>query len=127
VRRPRTDHKIESVRGVEAGRVAVMEGEALVNPELDRGLSRSGEGAFGDVDAVALQTRLPGQGAQQPFPAAAAQVQHPLGAGSDAVPEQEAYGVVVQRGRYGVIGMGEARDLLTVHRRSLAVPLDVRT
>jgi len=103
-----------------------MEGEALVDAQLDGGLARVRQSGLGDVDALGPQVRGRGQGAQEPFPTAAAQVQHALGVGSHAAFEQSAHRVVVQRGRYRMIGMGEPGDPFAVHRGSVAVPVDVQ-
>ncbi|GES28377.1 hypothetical protein San01_08640 [Streptomyces angustmyceticus] len=74
-----------------------------------------------------MQVRVQVQGAQQPFAAPATEVEDPLVAVREAVLQQAAHRVVVERGLHRVVGMGEPGDLFTIHRRSLAAPDGART
>ena len=76
----------------------------------------------GKIDALGVQARVHGQGAQQPFPAATAEVQGTPGAAENPGFEQPANGGIAERRRYRVIGVGKHGYLFAVHRRSLTRP-----
>lgn len=96
-------------------------------PSRLRGLARLSKGVLGDVDPLGVQLRVRGQGAQKPFPAAAAQVEYPLVATWGAMFQQLSHRVVVEWRLDRVVGMGEPGDLFTIHRRSLTAPELPRT
>lgn len=95
VRGPDAEHQVERVRGGEVFGFLVVEYEALLDTEADRGLAGVRQGVLGDVDALGVQLRVCGERAQKPFPAAATKVEYTLAAGRQAAFQQPAYGAVV--------------------------------
>lgn len=92
-----------------------------------RAALRACASALGDVDALGPQLGMRGQGAQEPLPTTAAEVEYPRAISRDAAFQQSAHRVVVERGRNRMIRMGKRGDLFTIHRRSLARTQAART
>jgi hypothetical protein len=127
MRGPDAEHQVERLRGDEVPGLLVMEDEALLDTEVARGPAGLCQGVLGDVHALGMQARAREQGAQEPLPAAATKVEHPLVATREPPFQQPAHRVVVERRLYRVIGMGDPGDLFTVHRRSLSTMQVART
>lgn len=122
-----TDHQVEQVWGSEVRGVLLVQDEALLQSEGASGAPRTCQRALGDVDALGPQLGMRGQGAQEPLPATAAEVEYPRAISRDAAFQQSAHRVVVERGRNRMIRMGKRGDLFTIHRRSLARTQAART
>ncbi len=121
------DHEVEQMRGSEVRGVLLVQDEALLQAEGARGAPRMCQRALGDVDALGTELRMRGQGAQEPLPTTAAEVEYPHATSRDAAFQQSAHRVVVERGRNRMIRMGKRGDLFTIHRRSLARTQGART
>ncbi|GHA70931.1 hypothetical protein GCM10010345_87670 [Streptomyces canarius] len=127
MRGPNAEHQVEQVRGGKVRGFLVVKNEALLDAEAARGLAGLRQGILGDVNPLGLQLRVRGQRTQKPFPAPATKVEYTLVAAREAAFQQPAHRVVVERGLYRVVGMGEPGDLFTIHQRSLTAPEAVRT
>lgn len=78
MRGPGAEHNVERLLGHELFGFSVMQDEAVSDAEVECRAGRVREGGLGDVHALGVRIRSCGQGAQEPFPSAAAEVEHPL-------------------------------------------------
>ncbi|GAB3567351.1 hypothetical protein GCM10027445_15520 [Amycolatopsis endophytica] len=85
------------------------------------------EGGLGEVDTFGPRLRPDGEGAEQPLPTAAPEIQHGRAVARQSPVEQGGDRLITERRGDGMVGMGEARDQVTVHDVSLSIFARERT